>query len=198
MKSSRIVVSPAATSTLVVKGFPSPVTAGKTGQFTVTAEDAFGNMTPAYTGTVMFTSSDGQANLPANSQLTGGKGRFNATLETAGVQSITATDTTNGSITGSQTGIIVDPADASQLSISALSSVSSGQAFTIIVTALDPYNNVATGFRGTVQFESSDHSAKLPTNFTFTSADAGVHAFTEGISTKPCGYPDHHRAREGQ
>ena len=33
---------------------------------TVTAKDAYGNMATGYTGTVHFTSSDGQAVLPAN------------------------------------------------------------------------------------------------------------------------------------
>jgi len=43
--------------------------------------------------------------LPANGGLAGGVGAFSVTLETAGSQSITATDTVTGSIAGSQTGI---------------------------------------------------------------------------------------------
>jgi hypothetical protein len=37
---------------------------------------------------------------------------------------------------------------------------------------------VASGYTGTVTFSSSDPLAGLPANYTFTAADAGVHAFT--------------------
>jgi hypothetical protein len=53
-----------------------------------------------YSGIVHFTSSDAQAVLPANATLTNGIGPFNATLKTAGTQTITATDTVTASITG--------------------------------------------------------------------------------------------------
>src|SRR5262249_26263623 len=102
-----IAVNPAAASTLIVAGFPSPVTAGTSGTFTVTAKDAFGNTATGYGGTVHFTSSDSAATLPADSTLTNGTGSFSATLQTVGTQSITATDTVNASITGTQSGIQV-------------------------------------------------------------------------------------------
>jgi hypothetical protein len=35
-----------------------------------------------------------------------------------------------------------------------------------------------TGYRGTITFRSSDQTAKLPRNYTFTAADQGVHTFT--------------------
>jgi hypothetical protein len=53
-----------------------------------------------------FTSSDGQASLPANYTFTaadGGVHTFSATLKTAGSQMLTATDTIASSITGAQT-----------------------------------------------------------------------------------------------
>ena len=52
----------------------------------------------------------------------------------------------------------------------------SGVAQTVTVTANDPYGNVATGYTGTVQFTSSDAAASLPANYTFTTADHGVHS----------------------
>jgi len=182
-----ITVNPALTSQFLVRGFPTPVTAGKAGSFTVTAKDAYGNTTPGYAGTVKFTSSDGQAVLPAKATLTNGTGSFSATLKTAGSQSITATDTVTGSITGSQTGITVNPAAATRLSIGGPSSVKSGTAFTITVTALDPYNNVAAGYRGTVHFTSSDPRAVLPENYLFTAGDGGAHTFTNGVTLKKTG-----------
>jgi hypothetical protein len=81
------------------------------GSFTVTAKDALSNVATGYRGTVHFTSSDGSATLPANYTFTAadsGTHMFSATLKTVGTQSLTATDTATTSITGSQTGIVVN------------------------------------------------------------------------------------------
>jgi len=91
---SGITVTPAAATHLVVAGAPGG-TAGTAETLTVTAEDPYGNTNPSYTGTVHFSSSDGQAVLPVNSSLTNGLGTFNVTLETAGNESVTVTDTGN-------------------------------------------------------------------------------------------------------
>jgi hypothetical protein len=69
--------------------------------FTVNALDGANNPSAGYSGTVHFTSTDAQAKLPANSALTSGTANFSATWETAGAQTITATDTATASITGS-------------------------------------------------------------------------------------------------
>src|SRR5262249_12504558 len=107
-----IVVRPAAAATFRVGGFPSPFSAGYSANFTVTASDAYRNVATGYTGKVHFTSSDAQAGLPADYTFTasdGGVHTFSAALRTAGDQSITATDTANPGLTGSQTGIRVIP-----------------------------------------------------------------------------------------
>ena len=107
-----IAVSPAVASALVVSGYPSPITVGVTGAFTVTAHDAYGNTATGYTGTVTFSSTDSQAFLPANYAFTttdAGVHIFIATFKATGTQSITATDTVNALITGTQSGITVSP-----------------------------------------------------------------------------------------
>jgi hypothetical protein len=58
------------------------------------------------------------------------------------------------------------------------SSTTAGAAQTFPLTAMDAYGNVATNYTGTVTFSSSDPLAALPANYTFTTADAGVHTFT--------------------
>jgi hypothetical protein len=190
--SNSIVVSPAAASMLIVSGFSSPVTAGTAGTVTVTAQDAFGNTATGYVGTVKFSSSDPQAVLPGNYTFTAtdaGVHTFanGVTLKTAGSQSITATDTVTSSISGSQSGITVNPAAATKLNITAPSSATVSVAFTITVTAQDAYGNTATGYRGTVKFTSSDKKAVLPKNYKFTAADNGVHTFTNGVTLKTTG-----------
>jgi hypothetical protein len=71
--------------------------------------------------------------------------------------------------------------------LTAPASVTAGAAFTITVTALDLYNNTATGYGGTVHFYCSDHTATLPPNYTFTATDAGIHIFTNGVILRRVG-----------
>jgi hypothetical protein len=79
---------------------PATATAGTVFNLTVTALTAANTTATGYTGTVHFTSSDGQAVLPANSALLNGVMTFQAVLHTAGAQTIAATDTVTASITG--------------------------------------------------------------------------------------------------
>ena len=39
----------------------------------------------------------------------------------------------------------------------------------LMMTAYDAYDNIATGYRGTVHFSSSDPAASLPADYTFVS-----------------------------
>jgi hypothetical protein len=167
--SAKVTVTPAAATVLSVGGFPSPSTAGSSGTFSVTARDPFGNVATGYNGAVHFTSSDGQAALPADAVLANGTGSFSAVLKTAGTQSLTAADTANGAITGMQASITVKPAAASSFRVTGFPSPTpAGNSGSFTVTALDPYGNVATGYNGTVHSSSSDLQASLPSNGNLT------------------------------
>jgi ELWxxDGT repeat protein len=178
--------------TLNVRGFPASITAGVAGSFTVTAKNADGSTNSGYRGTVHFTSSDPQAVLPADYTFTaadGGVHTFSATLKTAGMRSLTATDTANGALTGTQTSVLVNPAAASRLLVNALvfaAEVWANASFSLSVSVVDAYGNVVTGYRGKITFRSSDSTATLPKNYAFTAADAGVHTFT-GLKLKKRG-----------
>jgi hypothetical protein len=183
---SGITVNPAAAASFLVAGFASPVTAGKTETFTVTARDAYGNTATSYNGIVHFSSSDPQASLPADYTFTdadAGVHTFSATLKTAGTQSLTATDSNTDSITGTQSGISVSAAAATHFSITAPANVKPGTPFHIIIKALDAYDNVAKNYRGRIHFMSSDRRAVLPGDYTFTSGDGGMHDFTITLRT---------------
>jgi ELWxxDGT repeat protein len=178
---SGISVSAAAASRFTVAGFPLPVTAGVAGNVSVIALDPYGNRATGYAGTVHFTSSDAKAVLPGNYTFTAadaGTHAFSATLKTAGYQSLTATDAANAAITGTLGSILVNPAAASRLLLSAPASVVAGAKFSMTVTVVDAYGNVVTGYRGTITFRSSDPASRLPKNYTFTAGDQGVHTFT--------------------
>ena len=113
-----LTVTPAATSQFVLSGIPSGVVTGSPFSLTLTAQDPFGNVTPAYTGTVQFTSSDpafsAGSNLPVNYTFTTGAGSDNgvhtftngATLLTPGSQTISVADVSHPAIAGTSSQIV--------------------------------------------------------------------------------------------
>jgi hypothetical protein len=169
---------------------PASATAAIGFNFSVTALDQFNNTATGYTGTVHFTSTDGAANLPGNYTFSGGDAgthTFSATLNTVGNQTITATDTVNGSIAGTSNTISVSPGVATHFTVTAPANSAAGSAFSFTVTALDAANNVATGYTSTVHFTSTDSQAQLPVNYTFLGGDNGTHTFVNGATLKTAG-----------
>jgi hypothetical protein len=182
-----IQVTPAAVTHFNVALFPSPEQAGVSATFRVIARDAYNNTVTSYTGTVHFTTSDPNSavRLPANYTFTSsdkGIHTFHATLVTAGTQSLTATDTVNSSISGSQTGIVITPAAMNHFRVFGFPNPTvSGVMHMFTVQAKDIYGNIVTGYTGTIRFSSSDSNAMLPGPYTFTAGDAGVHTFTGAL-----------------
>ncbi len=131
--------------------------------FTVTAADSTGTTVTTYSGTVHFTSNDSKAVLPADSPLVSGVGKFSATLNTSGNESITATDTSNAAVTGS-TGPLPVSGPATHFSVSFGNSVETRKFITVAVNPLDASNNWASSYTGTVHITSSDSKAILPAN----------------------------------
>lgn len=120
---------------------PSSVIAGGSIVASVTALDQFGNMVTAYSGTVHFTSSDGQAALPIDSALSDGFGTFNITLVTVGSQIVTVIDTVTGS-TGTSNDVSVTAGQLSSIIISPKSAtIVAGSSQAFFVTAYDQYGN---------------------------------------------------------
>ena len=181
------------TTTLSVTGVTDPITAGASSDVTVTARDGSGNVTPGYTGTVAFASSDTLATLPANYTFVGGDSGVHTftggvTFAAAGEHSVTATDVAVGTITGSQTAITVQAAGAATLSVTGITDpITADASSDVTVTALDQFGNVATGYTGTVAFTSSDGAATLPANYTFTGPDGGIHVFAGGVTLATVG-----------
>ena len=166
---------------------PTADTAGAAAGVTVAAQTSAGATDAAYRGTVHFSSSDVQAGLPADYTFTAadaGSHTFSVTLKTAGTQNLAVADTSSSAATGTQSGIVVSPAAASQLLLSGLASsavAGASQGFTL--TAKDAFGNVATGFTGTVVFGSGDPQAVLPAGYTFAASDKGAHAFAATFRT---------------
>jgi serine protease inhibitor ecotin len=104
-----VVFAPGPTAKFTVTGGPATVVAGTTFSVTVTAQDAVGNTTPGYLGTVHFTSTDAYSILPAAYPFVGGDAGvhvFSVKLRTVGPQTVTTTDTVTAS-TGTSAAIVV-------------------------------------------------------------------------------------------
>jgi len=143
-------ITPAVATHFSVTG-PSSSTAGTAFSITVSALDAGNHVVTSYAGTVTFTSTDGQAALPANYSFAPGDAGVHTftngvTLDTAGNRSVTATDTVTSSINGSLT-VNVSPAAATQLVFGQQpTNAAAGATISPAVTVrvLDPFGNLET------------------------------------------------------
>jgi hypothetical protein len=187
-------VTPGAATHLAV-GAPLDATAGSPFTVTVTAQDAYNNTATGYRGTVGFTSSDPTASLPGSYTFLAGDAGTHAftngvTLNTTGAQTITVTDGVTATITGTATVNVSQLIQATKFVLTpSTTTTTAGSAFSVTVTAQDNNGNTANGYRGTVHFTSTDtrSGVVLPADYTFTAADNGVHAFTNGVTLVTAG-----------
>ena len=179
-----VLLNPVATPSLTVTSAPSLATAGVPFNITVTVLNPNGTVDTGFTDTVQLV---GNASGPISYTFTTadqGVHTFTATLDTAGTQTLTFSDSTNPGVTGVQQNIPVQGGPAAKLLLSSPTFVGAGATFSIEVTALDAFNNIATDYLGTVHFTDSASGATLPANFTFTTADDSQHVFTGVKLTK--------------
>jgi len=157
---------------------PTAVSTGLAFSFTLTPFDTYGNVANTYTGMVHFSSNDPQATLPANAAVPNGVTTFSATLKTIANTTITATDTTTASITGSTNLISVVSNAATHFTLSYPGTTAARSTFNVGINALDAANNVSTGYSGTVHFKSTDSQAILPADPGTVSAGGASFKFT--------------------
>jgi hypothetical protein len=111
-KSSDMMVLPTAASGLAVTGFPSPTVAGVPGKFQVAIVDPYGNVVHNFTGTVVITSTDPSAKLPAAYTFSAkdhGVNVFTVSFGTTGIHSLFASELAEVGLTGVQENIEVLP-----------------------------------------------------------------------------------------
>ncbi len=166
--SSSITVTPGALNGLAVSA-PTSVVKGSPFNFTVTAQDSYGNTITNNTDTVHFLSTDSLAALPANSALLNGVRTFLATLNTPGTWKITAIDTgasaqgTSGDIS---VGTETPPTIAAAFSPA---SVVLGATTTLTLTITNPNSVALTG----ITFSNTYPSGLVPNQ-------AGTYSCTGG------------------
>ena len=171
-------------------GLPAGATAGTAIGLTLTALDANGLTAPSYTGTVSLSNSDLNASTPAGVQISSGGTvtLANAIIfHLAGSQKITATDVTY-KVPPTSRSVLVQPGPLASLVLGNLPNPSPlGQAQYFTATAFDTYANLATTYRGTLQFSSSNTAHSLPANYTFTASDSGQATIRPGITFNAMG-----------
>jgi subtilisin-like proprotein convertase family protein len=159
--STPIVIVGAATQLYIIQEPPTPVQAGTDFQFSVGADDSFGNPTTIFpanaTMTVAMASNPGSSNPNGVSEtvpVVDGVATFtDLTLNKVGVGY--TLKVTSGTLTSITTNpITVTNAPAVQLVISPSgeppAALIAGQTFGMTVTALDPFGNVDLGYSGQV------------------------------------------------
>jgi endonuclease G len=123
--------------------------------------------------------------------LSSGQITYTPTTGYTGPASFTYSVCDNGTTAGSAASlcttatvnVTVNPAPpATHFSVTAPVNVTNGVAFNVTVTALDASNATASGYTGTVHFTSSS-TGTLPSNYTFTAGDLGVHTFSVTLTS---------------
>jgi uncharacterized repeat protein (TIGR01451 family) len=131
-------------------------------------------------------------NLPAGSSITyslvadltaSATGSLVNTATVGAPAGVSDPNSSNNSATDTDT--ISAPVD--HLAVMGPALVTAGQAQSITVVALDAANDLVPSYAGTIHFTSSDGSASLPADYTFTPADAGVHTFVGGVTLTTAG-----------
>ncbi len=159
---------------------PTSATAGSPFNVTLTAQDDRGNTVTSYTGTqtLTFSGADNSPSgaaptFPATVTFTNGVGTASVDLVDAETAKITVAQS---GIQGQSGAIVVGPATAAGLSLSAPASQTAGTAFNETITAIDGYGNTATNYAGskTITFTGPANSPganapSYPASVTFTS-----------------------------
>jgi len=140
--------------------------------------DANGNTITGHRRTIHFSASDVQSGLPANYTFVSGdsgKHQFGVTFDTAGNQTVTATDTNLPSLLGTGPATAVTAAAATHFVVSTASPSIAGNAAAVSIVALDPFGNTDTGYTGTVHLTvilPGSAELRLPVTAVATARDA--------------------------
>lgn len=167
---------------------PSSATAGVPFWITIQAKDSMNNIVTDYTGTASMTSTDEAAGYLGDLNFTAADAGVKyalVTLYTTGVWKIYVQDDIFTGINGTSNNINVGAGTLAGFVVEAPDIVKQDTPFTFEVTAVDAYDNIITGYTGTVSFTSTDKSTliSLPSNYTFDASDGGERAFQASLHT---------------
>lgn len=183
-----VTVGPTTAVALAVEPAGAMPTAGNAFAVTLTALASNGKPSPGFRGTVHVASTDDRATLPADVTFAAGDAgvkQVMVTLVTAGLSTLTATETSNKAGATGAASLTVVPGPAAICATSqAPASAIAGSVLGLTVTLRDGFGNVATGYAGTMRLTATDPRANLPGDVTFVPlVDVGSHAFSVALLT---------------
>jgi hypothetical protein len=188
---------PVTATQLVVVVQPRPdAVAGTAFNLSVMAENATGEVDTNFSGsiTLSLASNPGGDTLGGTLTLTASQGRttFSNLTLTKAADGYTIQATTNGLSSATTLPFNLVAANAAKLVVTTQppASVTAGKGFTVVVTAYDPYGNVATSFKGseTIALKNNPGGATLGGTLT-QKAKSGVATFGGlSITTAANGY----------
>ncbi len=138
-------------------GDPGEILSGTSIQVRVNAVDAWWNVVTGNADLVHLTASDPLAALPADASLNAGTRQFIVTLSSTGLQSVTASDQTNGSVAPNTSSLIrVNPGNFDHFIFNPIAGpVVAGTPFQVTITAVDGNGNPVDAFSGIVNLEAN-------------------------------------------
>ncbi|WP_257449162.1 lamin tail domain-containing protein [Archangium lipolyticum] len=171
---------------------PSGTAGAELGVFDVAIQNADGETMTEATNTVTVAIGSGPAGASlkgtVSAQAVKGVARFSGLVLEKAARGYTLTASAEGLTGATSPAFDVAPAALASLKLSpVVSPVTSGSPLSLEVSAVDVFGNAVTGYTGTVHFSSDDGADVLPSDYTFTAADAGRHVFTNGIVLKRAG-----------
>jgi hypothetical protein len=177
----------AAASITATAGTPQSATVGYAfaTPLQVVVTDAYGNPVPGVSVTIAAPTTGASGSVNGGGTVTTNAQGMAAATVTAGTKagSFAVTASVGGVGTPASFSLTNTPDVASRLLITAPLTATPGSSFSFTVTAVDQYGNIATGYRGTVAFASTDPRASLPANYTFLPSDNGVRSFQATFNT---------------
>ncbi|MGB6905118.1 MAG: VCBS repeat-containing protein [Acidobacteriaceae bacterium] len=187
--SDGVVSSAAATSTVDVSAYgasmkfavsaTSPVTAGASSSVMVTAQDAYGNTVLNDSDAVKITMT-GSSTVLATMALSSGTATVNAKLTTVGMYTLTATDESNSSITGTSNLVTVNAITPTVTVTPGQSSVTTAHALSVMVSVGGGNGNPTP--TGSVTLSSGSYTSS-PTTLSSGSANINVPAGQLAVGT---------------
>lgn len=150
-------------------GTPLDQLTGVQFDFRVRAVDSYWNLISSATDSIAITSSDPLALFPQRSKLTSGTVTLSAIMGTVGMQTLSATDITNASITGDMSsGFLVNPGALDHFEFQVIGDQTAGIQFPVQIFAADITGNPLTSFNGNGRLEVSTGNGTItPTQIVF-------------------------------
>jgi|GEM_PF-1147126 len=144
-------VAGAGVSRFEFSAVPSPRTAGTGFPVTITARDAFGNVSQSFNGTVPLSAASGSSPVVISPSVSGAfsNGTRTVTLTiTQAVNDVRVTADDGAGHTGTSNAFNVAPNTLDHFAIAQIATQTPGVPFSLTVTAQDAYDNTVTGFSG--------------------------------------------------